>query len=112
MLIEDVLGCRWTVSVLRTVSKGINRPGAMEREIKGISPKILSDRLRRFTNAGLFLRKVFPEVPLRVEYYLTPVGKKFMVVLEAIEKLQCELDRDNAKKKISSKKNAGAKRSQ
>jgi DNA-binding HxlR family transcriptional regulator len=92
MLLEDVIGCRWTISVLGAVSKGIRRPGALERHIDGISAKVLSDRLRHFTRAGLFKRVAFPEIPPRVEYRLTPFGKKFMRLLKEVEKLQSELN--------------------
>jgi DNA-binding HxlR family transcriptional regulator len=92
VLFEDVLGCRWTISVLRAVASGVHRPGALERHIAGISTKVLSDRLRNFTGAGLFERRQFPEIPPRVEYRLTPFGKKFVRVLKAIEKLQAEMN--------------------
>jgi len=92
MLLEDVIGCRWTISVLGAVSKGIRRPGALERHIDGISSKVLSDRLRHFTRAGLFERVQFPEIPPRVEYRLTPFGKKFVRLLNEVEKLQAELN--------------------
>ena len=91
VLLEDVLGCRWTVSVLRAVASGVRRPGALERHIDGISTKVLSDRLRAFTRAGIFERVQFPEIPPRVEYHLTNFGKKFLVLLKAVEKLQREL---------------------
>lgn len=91
-LLEDVLGCRWTVSVLRAVSKGVRRPGALERHIEGISTKVLGDRLRKFTHAGIFERVQFPEIPPRVEYRLSAFGKKFLRLLKEAEKLQAELD--------------------
>lgn len=91
-LLEDVLGCRWTVSVLRAVAKGVRRPGALERHIEGISTKVLGDRLRHFTRAGIFERVQFPEIPPRVEYYLSDFGKKFLKLLKEAEKLQTELD--------------------
>jgi DNA-binding HxlR family transcriptional regulator len=87
-----VIGCRWTISVLRAVAGGINRPGALERHIEGISTKVLSDRLRHFTRAGLFERLPHPEIPPRVEYHLTPFGKKFLRLLKEVEKLQAELN--------------------
>ena len=92
MLLEDVLGCRWTISVLRAVAGGVRRPGALERHVAGISTKVLSDRLRAFTRAGLFERVQFPEIPPRVEYRLTPLGKKFLRLLREVERLQAELD--------------------
>jgi len=94
-LLEDVLGCRWTISVLRAVSRGVNRPGAMERHIAGISAKVLGDRLKRFSRAGILERVQFPEIPPRVEYRLTHFGKKFLRLLKAVEELQAELDGEN-----------------
>ena len=95
VLLEDVLGCRWTISVLRAVGGGVNRPGALERHIEGISAKVLSDRLKKFSRAGIFERVQFPEIPPRVEYRLTPFGKKFLGLLKAVEKLQQELNGDS-----------------
>jgi DNA-binding HxlR family transcriptional regulator len=92
MLLEEVIGCRWTISVLGAVAKGVRRPGALERHIKGISAKVLSDRLRQFTRAGIFERVQFPEIPPRVEYRLTAFGRKFMRLLGEVEKLQAELN--------------------
>lgn len=92
MLLEDVIGCRWSFSVLRAVKSGVHRPGQLERHIEGISPKVLSDRLRVFTRAGIFERVVFPEIPPRVEYRLTAFGKKFVTLIRAVEKLQAELN--------------------
>lgn len=91
VLLEDVLGCRWTMTVLRAVASGVSRPGALERHIEGISTKVLADRLRKFTRAGLFERLAYPEIPPRVEYRLTPFGRKFIRVLREVEKLQAEL---------------------
>ena len=91
-LLEDVLGCRWTFTVLRAVARGVSRPGALEREIDGISAKVLGDRLRRFSRAGIFERTQFPEIPPRVEYRLTAFGEKFLRLIDEAERLQAELD--------------------
>lgn len=96
MLLEDVLGCRWTITVLRAVGSGVNRPGALERHIDGISTKVLGDRLRHFTKSGIFERVQFPEIPPRVEYRLTPFGRKFLGLLKEVEKLQAELNDDTS----------------
>jgi DNA-binding HxlR family transcriptional regulator len=92
VLLEDVIGCRWSVSVLRAVAGGVKRPGALERHIEGISSKVLSDRLQRFHRAGIFERVQFPEIPPHVEYRLTSFGEKFIRLLKEVEKLQNELD--------------------
>src|SRR5215471_17169061 len=97
MLLEEVIGCRWTISVLGAVAKGVNRPGALERHIHGISAKVLADRLRHFTRAGIFERVQFPEIPPRVEYRLTDFGQKFMGLLKEVKKLQAELSAADGK---------------
>lgn len=94
MLLEDVIGCRWTISVLRAVAGGVHRPGALERHIDGISTKVLGDRLRHFTRAGIFERTQFPEIPPRVEYHLTTFGEKFLRLLQEVERLQAELNQE------------------
>ena len=71
----------------------MRRPGALKRHIDGISAKVLGDRLKHFTRAGIFERVVFPEIPPRVEYRLSDFGKKFLRLLKEAEKLQAELNR-------------------
>ena|ERR1700722_1667493 len=104
MLLEDVIGCRWTISVLRAVANGVRRPGGIERHVEGISAKVLSDRLRHLTRAGIFERIQFPEIPPRVEYRFSAFGKKFLDLLKAVEKLQAELDRDTVSKSKTTNK--------
>lgn len=88
--IEQVIGCKWSVSVLMAVKNGIDRPGRLERSIEGISTKVLSERLRKLTAFGLMNKKQFHEFPLRTEYSLTHKGKK---VADIISQLY-ELDND------------------
>jgi len=83
--------------MLPPVATGGSRPSAIEREIKGISTKVLNDRLRRFNRAGIFERIQHPEIPPRVEYRLTSFGRKFTKLLKEIEKLQAELIREEKK---------------
>jgi DNA-binding HxlR family transcriptional regulator len=96
VLLEDVIGCRWMISVLRAVAGGVRRPSALKRHIEGISAKVLNDRLQHLTQAGIFKRVHYPEIPPRVEYHFTSFGKKFRLVLKAFEQLQKELDRDTS----------------
>ena len=51
---------------MRAVGGGVNRPGALERHIEGISAKVLGDRLKQLSRAGIFKRRQFPEIPPRV----------------------------------------------
>ncbi len=95
-MVEDVIGCKWSLSVLQLIRQGVNRPGAMERSIEGLTTKVLNERLRKFVRFGVLRREVFAEVPPRVEYSLTDFGCKFVTVLDTIEFLECELRETNA----------------
>ena len=90
-IVEDVIGCKWSLSVLELVRNGINRPGAMERNVDGLTTKVLNERLRKLTRYGILERTIFAEVPPHVEYNLTDFGDKFVGLLEAIDSLEREL---------------------
>lgn len=94
-MMEEVLGCKWTLSILQAVRVGICRPGALERSIAGLSKKVLNERLRKLVRFGILCRQVYPEVPPRVEYRLTPFGRKFVRVLDAVARLDRELAGSN-----------------
>jgi HxlR-like helix-turn-helix len=49
-MVESIIGCKWSLSVLHLVNQGINRPGAMERAIDGLTTKVLNERLRKLVN--------------------------------------------------------------
>ncbi len=87
-MVESIVGCKWSLTVLQLVQRGINRPGAMERAVPGLSAKVLNERLRKMVRFGIFERRVFPVVPPHVEYRVTAFGRKFVRVLRAIERLQ------------------------
>jgi DNA-binding HxlR family transcriptional regulator len=91
-MVEDVLGCKWTLRVLAHIRRGVQRPGALERAIDGISTKVLNERLRKLLRFGLIERRAYPEVPPRVEYRLTAFGRRFTRVLDAVEALEGDLD--------------------
>lgn len=89
-MVEDVIGCKWSMAVLGLVRNGIYRPGAMERALPGLTTKVLNERLRKFVRFGVLARRSFPETPPRVEYQLTPFGTRFLAILDMIEQLQAE----------------------
>ena len=85
--LEDVIGCKWSVSVLLAIEAGINRPGMLERHIDGISAKVLSERLGKLTVYGLLDKHSFAEIPPRTEYTLTVLGKKLVSIIQQIHEL-------------------------
>lgn len=90
-MMEDIVGCKWSLCVLGLVRKGIQRPGAMEDAIEGLSRKVLSERLDKLVRFGILDKASFAEIPPRVEYSLTPFGEKFATILDELDKLQKEL---------------------
>ncbi|MCA0202378.1 MAG: helix-turn-helix transcriptional regulator [Proteobacteria bacterium] len=87
-MMEDILGCKWSLTVLSLIRKGVHRPGAMEHAVEGLSAKVLNERLRKLVRFGIAEKRMFAEVPPRVEYRLTDFGKKFGAVLDQIEGLE------------------------
>ena len=89
--LEDVVGCKWSVSVLQAVAAGVLRPGSLGRYIEGISTKVLSERLRKLTVYGLLEKQIFAEVPPRTEYSLTQNGLKLVTIVDQIKALDKEI---------------------
>lgn len=90
--LEEVIGCKWSVSVLKAVADNVNRPGKLERHIDGISKKVLSERLRKLTDYGLLTKHAYAEVPPRTEYSLTENGKKLIFIIEQVKTLDMEIN--------------------
>ena len=80
MLISD----RWKVLILRDLMSGTKRFGELKKFIGSISQKVLTANLRSMEESGLLTRKVYAEVPPRVEYTLTETGYSLKPVLDAM----------------------------
>lgn len=88
-MVEDVLGCKWTVQLLWLLSDGLARPSRLLKACPGLSTKVMNERLRKLTRFGLLDRRVHGEKPpVVVEYRLTPLGRRFMRILAEVKKLQ------------------------
>ena len=80
-----LIGNKWQVLILRDLSdKGTMRFKELQRSIGSISQKVLTTNLRTMEDAGIVHREVFAEVPPRVEYSLTELGRSLQPVLEAM----------------------------
>jgi DNA-binding HxlR family transcriptional regulator len=89
-MVEDVIGCKWSLTILRLIQHGVCRPGVMERSVEGLTTKVLNERLRKLVDYGVLKRQPYPEIPPRVEYELTSFGQKFSTILDAIEALEAD----------------------
>lgn len=80
----EIIGNKWTPLILRDLADGRMRFSELERSLKGISPKTLSERLKRLEEARVVDRQCFAEVPPRVEYTLTSKGHALLPVIESM----------------------------
>ncbi|MEO0881729.1 MAG: helix-turn-helix domain-containing protein [Pseudomonadota bacterium] len=80
----SVVGGKWKPIVIFLVSNDVNRFGEMQRSIEGISKQMLTRQLRELEADGIIHRKVFAEVPPRVEYSITEVGRTLYPVIHAM----------------------------
>lgn len=79
-----IIGNRWTPLIVRDLARGTRRFSELERSLNGISPKTLSERLKRLEEAGVVARACFAEVPPRVDYSLTAKGYSLLPVIESM----------------------------
>lgn len=80
MLISD----RWKVLIIRDLMDGTKRFGELKKSIGSISQKVLTSNLRSMEETGLLTRKVYAEVPPRVEYTLTETGYSLKPILDSM----------------------------
>jgi len=79
-----MMGDRWKVLIVRNLLTGTKRFGELKKGIDGISQKVLTDHLRIMEENGLVNRKVYAEVPPKVEYSLTDLGKSLKPIHDAM----------------------------
>lgn len=79
-----LIGDKWKVLILRDLMPGTKRFGELKKSIGSVSQKVLTAQLRDMEEKGLVSRKVYAEVPPRVEYSLTELGKSLCPVLDAL----------------------------
>jgi DNA-binding HxlR family transcriptional regulator len=95
-MVEDIVGCKWSLQVLRHLEQGVNRPGQMQKQTPGLSTKVLNERLSKLMRYGLVDKVVHPVSPPRVEYHFTDFGQRFLRIIRAIEALEDDMSpRDN-----------------
>lgn len=97
-MVENIVGCKWSLRVLALVREGVNRPGAMEHAVDGLTAKVLNERLKKLTRYGILDKTVYPESPPRVEYRLTDFGRQFSALLDEIAALERSRRRRNRRR--------------
>jgi DNA-binding HxlR family transcriptional regulator len=78
-----IIGKKWTVLIIREMLRGVTQFNRFLENIEGITPKVLSERLRELQKLGIIRRRIVSEYPIRVEYEITDLGREFEPVLLA-----------------------------
>ncbi len=76
-----IIGGKWKLLILHLISSDINRFGKMSMMLKGISKQMLTTQLRELESDGIVERIIYPEIPPRVEYFLTDKGKALQPII-------------------------------
>jgi DNA-binding HxlR family transcriptional regulator len=104
-LVLDRIADKWTALIIQVLANGTKRYAELQREIGGISQKMLTQTLRSLERDGLVQRKVHPVVPPKVEYSLTRLGRTLIEPLHGLcrwsEKHLAELQANRARAKAS-----------
>ena len=79
-----LISSKWKILILRDLMPGTKLFGELKKSIGGVSQKVLTAQLREMETDGLVRRTVYPEVPPRVEYTLTALGRSLKPILDAM----------------------------
>lgn len=90
-MIETIYGCKWSLTIFQLIKEGIIRPGEMVRNVEGLSTKVLNTCLKKSIEFNILEKKIYQELPPKVEYSFTFFGKKFLAILDQIESLEKEV---------------------
>ncbi|WP_377477725.1 MAG: helix-turn-helix domain-containing protein [Microcoleus anatoxicus] len=92
----DVIGGRWKVLILRELFQGVKRFNQLQRALKGITQKMLTQQLREMESHGIVHREIYLQVPPKVEYSVTPLGESLKPIIDAMHEWGVNyLDRTN-----------------
>ena len=78
-----IIGKKWTILIIREMLRGTTQFNRFVENIEGITPKVLTERLRELQRFGIIRRRMVSEYPIRVEYEMTDLGREFEPVLLA-----------------------------
>lgn len=81
----QLIGSKWKLLILRNLLVRPWRFNELKRDLSGISQKVLSDTLHSLESDGLVIRTVYPEVPIKVEYSLSDLGKSMRPIIQSME---------------------------
>lgn len=97
--VQKVVRGKWSMVILYFLSQDVLRFGELSRKMPMVTQSYLTKELRLLEGYGLIARKVYPQVPPKVEYTLTALGEQFLPVLQALEKFAITYNQQTKSKK-------------
>jgi DNA-binding HxlR family transcriptional regulator len=85
-LVREVIYGKWKIHLIYFISQGYKRPGDLQRRIPGATRRVLNVQLNQLEGHGLIAKKIYAELPPRVEYSLTKLGNSVLPVVNALGK--------------------------
>jgi len=85
-LVREVLYGKWKMHLIYYISQGINRPGELQRKIPGATRRVLNVQLNQLEEHELISKRIYAELPPRVEYSLTQFGQSVLPVIMGLGK--------------------------
>ena len=84
-VIMEIIGGKWKSYLVYLINKGVRRPSELQKAVKSANRRVLDLQLRELECHQIIKRVIYPEVPLRVEYYLTEFGESLLPVVQAMD---------------------------
>jgi DNA-binding HxlR family transcriptional regulator len=85
-LVKEILFGKWKIHLLYYISQGIKRPGELQRKIPSATRRVLNVQLNQLEQHGLITKKIYAELPPKVEYELSELGKSVLPVINDLGK--------------------------
>lgn len=80
----DLLSSKWKILIMRDLLQGTHRYSELQHSVAGISQKMLTQSLREMTEDDIVIRKSYPVIPPKVEYYLSPLGESMRPIIDTL----------------------------
>lgn len=98
-LVMDMIGGKWKPIVLFHLKNGTMRSGELQRSLRGIANKMFTQTVRELEQTGLVKRIIYPTVPPKVEYMLTPMGESVIPIIESLNNWGKMISENSTQKK-------------
>lgn len=80
----DIIGDKWKILIVETLLQGTKRFGELKKELGDITQKVLTSNLKKLEEQGILIRKVYAQIPPKVEYKLTNLGKSLKPIIDSL----------------------------